>query len=85
MDVFLEMITQPFLGFDGIVPDSSNRATVSKKTSTAPYHIVTKQCQNYHIPNPSNIVLTQTYSTYAFVYNSIIFHQKNAQYITNQS
>ena len=24
-DVFLEMITQPFLGSDGIVPDSSNR------------------------------------------------------------
>ena len=27
-DVFLEIITQPFLGSDGIVPDSSNRATV---------------------------------------------------------
>jgi len=27
-DVFLEMVTQPFPGFDGIVPDSSNRATV---------------------------------------------------------
>lgn len=27
-DVFLEVITQPFLGFDGIVPDSSSRATV---------------------------------------------------------
>ncbi len=24
-DVFLEIITQPFLGSDGIVPDSSNR------------------------------------------------------------
>ncbi len=28
VEVFLEMITQPFLGSDGIVPDSSNRATV---------------------------------------------------------
>lgn len=27
-DVFLEIITQPFLGFDGIVPGSSNQATV---------------------------------------------------------
>ena len=27
-DVFLEMITQPFPSPDGIVPDSSNRATV---------------------------------------------------------
>ena len=26
-DVFLEIITQLFLGSDGIVPDSSNRAT----------------------------------------------------------
>lgn len=24
-DIFLEMIMQPFPGFDGIVPDSSNR------------------------------------------------------------
>lgn len=27
-DIFLEIITQPFLGFDGIVPGSSNQATV---------------------------------------------------------
>lgn len=27
-DIFLEIITQPFPGFDGIVPDSSNQATV---------------------------------------------------------
>ena len=27
-DVFLEMVTQPFPGFDGIVQDSSNQATV---------------------------------------------------------
>lgn len=27
-DVFLEIITQPFLGFDGIVLGSSNQATV---------------------------------------------------------
>ena len=27
-DVFLEIITRPFLGFDGIVPGSSNQATV---------------------------------------------------------
>ncbi|TCE83508.1 hypothetical protein MCC10071_1827 [Bifidobacterium longum subsp. longum] len=28
VDIFLEIITQPFLGFDGIVPGSSNQATV---------------------------------------------------------
>lgn len=27
-DIFLEMVTQPFPGFDGIVQDSSNQATV---------------------------------------------------------
>ena len=27
-DIFLEIITRPFLGFDGIVPGSSNQATV---------------------------------------------------------
>ena len=27
-DIFLEIITQPFPGFDGIVPGSSNQATV---------------------------------------------------------
>lgn len=27
-DVFLEMVTQPFPGSDGIAPDSSNRAAV---------------------------------------------------------
>ena len=27
-DVFLEIVTQPFLGFDGIVPGSSSPATV---------------------------------------------------------
>lgn len=27
-DIFLEMVTQPFPGFGGIVQDSSNQATV---------------------------------------------------------
>ena len=27
-DIFLEIITQPFLGFDDIVPGSSNQVTV---------------------------------------------------------
>ena len=27
-DIFLEIVMQPFLGFDGIVPDSSSPATV---------------------------------------------------------
>ena len=30
VDVFLEMITQPFPGFDGIVPDSSNQAAAPR-------------------------------------------------------
>lgn len=48
MDVFLEMIMQPFLGFDGIVQDSSNQATVrcargctsgySRRQGRAPRH-----------------------------------------------